>query len=152
MRVWCGEEKEGFDKGSFTYFVEESCLNQNVVRKIKKLLKQNSRIYFGASEKSIKRISSKFLFELKNLIKEKNCEVIFEMNLKDTLKYKSKLEDFASIVIRIDSNMLSKNKQLKIRQKNDIYLFDGIKMEFNQIKDEELQKMYYETDKMLIGE
>ena len=150
MKVWCGIEKEGFRKGCLTYFIEEMCLSRGTLRKVKKLIQQPGALYFGAGEKDFKRISNKFLDDLKQFKQQTGNEIIFEMNLKNYLKYSKKLQEVATIVWRINSNDLSLKRQLKVRQNNEIYVFNRTQKEFNQITNEELSKMYYKDDKILL--
>ena len=151
MRIWCGEEKEGFNKGQFTYFIEESCLSRGSLKRVKKVLTEGGVLYFGAGEKVFKRISNKFINDLKEfLLANTQYKAVFEMSLKNTLKYQNKLRDFSSIVCRIDKDILSATYRLKVRQNSDIYVFDGNNVATNTISSQELNNMYYATDKMLL--
>lgn len=154
MKVWSGEEVEGFNLGARTLFVEEQLLTEETVERLEGLIDKDCVLYFGAAEKKFVDIQDDFLKSLRELIYSKqrtgiNVSCVFEMSLQDVIVFSSRVSSY-KVITRVDEEILRPTRPLKIRRGNDIYIFDGKSVAVNHISNKELACMRYKNDKIIL--
>ena len=120
-RIWYGPEKEGFEKGKITAFIEAEAITDTDLDFLCEILKGNGlyRLYFGANERDLKSVPDNFMKRLSDFA------VFIETsldNLLETIKIAKRAE---RVILRQWIELPTEyllSIQFKFRNRDDIIL------------------------------
>jgi len=144
-RIWYGPEKEGFEKGAITAFVEAGTINDKDLDFICEILKENGlyRVYFGANEKDLIKAPEHFMKILTGFT------VFIETSLDNLLNTIRVAGQAKRVILRQWVELPSEHLlaiQFKFRNESDIIVLgDRAHTSTREIKD----GIYVGTDKIL---
>lgn len=144
-RIWCGPEKEGFEKGVLTAFIEAEHISDTDLDLIAKIAKEAhiTRLYFGANERDLLSAPKNFAKKLFGF------DFLIETSLNGLFTALKVAKKGERIILRQWIELPTEQMlgiQFKIRNESDILVFkDWAHTSTAEIKD----GIYITEDKLL---
>ena len=144
MRIWKGIEREGFDKGIMTLFVESTVLTNEQLQRVKQCAAEHiiNRIYFGAGKQNIVSMS-------KWADMFRGFKVVVETTY-PCLHYLADAEMFNQIIVRMEvSSKISSKIAPKIETEREVLVYGlAIKNSISAVE----SGIYTDTDTIIYEE